>query len=89
MTLETGHIWDNHVKLADMKMPLVRRHPFKNSTVLKIELLEGRVIATRTIRNWLKVAGYRARRPIRRPTMTRNHHAARIQWSIQRWNLAS
>ena len=73
---------------------LVRRHPFKNSTVLKTEWFQGREISTRTIRNQLKAAGYRARRPIRRQgtlTLTRNHRAARLQWSIQRqrWNLAS
>ena len=39
--------------------PLVQRHPYKNSTVLKTELLQGRAISTGTIRNRLHATGYR------------------------------
>ena len=70
---------------------LVRRNPFMNSTILRSQWLPGRAISTRTIRNRLKTAGYRARRPIRRPLLTPVNRRARLQWARQRqrWNLAS
>jgi transposase len=69
----------------------VRRHPFAQSNALKRAWLPNRRICDRTVRNRLKAAGLRARRPVRRPLLTPAHKAARLQWCRDRrnWNLAS
>lgn len=69
----------------------VRRSPFNNSTQLRHVWLPNRPISTKTVRNRLKAAGYRARRPIKRPLLTPTHKAARLAWCRERqnWNLAS
>lgn len=66
-------------------------HPFANSSVLKREWLPNRRISDRTVRNRLKAAGYRARRPVKRSLLTADHKAARLAWCRARrnWNLAS
>ena len=70
---------------------IVRRNPFMNSTVLKRQWLPNRVLSSRTLRNRLKRAGYRSRRPVKRPLLTPRHKVERLRWcrARRRWNLAS
>lgn len=70
---------------------LVRRRSFDSSSRLRQEWLPGRPISNRTVRNRLKAAGYRARRPIKRPRLSPAHKAARLAWCNDRlhWNIAS
>ncbi|XP_041361938.1 uncharacterized protein LOC121377907 [Gigantopelta aegis] len=63
---------------------LTRIHPFMRSGVLKREWLPNRRLSDRMVRNRLKTAGYRARRPVRRPLLTRAHIAARLAWCQRR-----
>ena len=55
---------------------LVRHHSWDSSTSLKQQLLPGRDISYRTVRNWLKAAGYRARRTIKHVKLPPTHKAA-------------
>lgn len=66
---------------------LVRREPFKTSTVLKRLWLPDRRFSTRTVRNRLKSAGLRSRRVIKRPRLRDHHKDARLAWCIARQNL--
>ncbi len=70
---------------------LVRRFPFTNSTDLKRMWLPRRQISMGTVRNRLHSAGYRVRRPIKRPLLTRQHKQGRLGWcqARRRWNLAN
>ena len=49
---------------------LVRRYPFSKSTILRDNWIPNRAISTRTVRNRVKTAGYRARRHINIPFCT-------------------
>ena len=70
---------------------LVRRFPFANSTDLKRMWLPRRQISMGTVRNRLHSAGYRARRPVKRPLLTRQHKQKRLGWcqARRRWNVAN
>ena len=70
---------------------LVRRRSFDSSSLLRRQWLPGRILSDRTVRNRLKAAGYRARRPVKRIQLSPAHKAARLAWCNQRvrWNLAS
>lgn len=70
---------------------LVRLRPFATSIALKRAWLPNRRFSLKTLRNRLHSAGYYARRPIRRPLLTRQHKQARLEWcrARRRWNLAN
>ena len=70
---------------------LVRRCPFSFSTILRDIWIPNRAISTRIVRNRLKPAGYRSRRPIKHRILTPVEKAARLSWCqvCHRWNLAS
>ena len=70
---------------------LARRQPFATSATLKDQWLPNRRLSTQTIRNRLKRAGLRSRRPIKRPFLTNEHKRLRLAWCRHRqnWNLRS
>lgn len=69
----------------------VRRLPFTSAPVLRDYWNTHRRVSITTIRNRLHVAGYRARRPLKRPKLTQRHINERLVWcrARARWNLAS
>lgn len=87
----TGRPRSTHPREDRSLYRLVRRNPFATSTDLKRAWLPGRRLSLRTVRNRLHSAGYSARRPIKRPLLTRQHKEARLAWcrARRRWNLAN
>ena len=72
-------------------LQLVRRCCSSRSMILRDNWILNRAISTRIVRNWLKTAGYRARRPTKHPLLTPAHNQHVLAWcKIRlRWNLAS
>ena len=70
---------------------LARRYPFSSSPSLKRQWLPHRRFSNQTVRNRLKAAGLKSRRPIKRPKLTNNHKQLRLAWCRERigWNLRS
>ena len=68
---------------------LVRRMPFATSPVLKQHWLPNRCASARTVRNYLKSAGLKSMRVIKRPLLADRHRRSPLAWCLARrgWNL--
>ena len=60
----------------------VRRLPFTSAPVLRDNWNTHRRVSISTVRNRLRVVGYRARRPLKRTKLQPRHINARLAWCI-------
>ena len=66
---------DRHIRLRHL------RDRFTTATSTAAAIPGQRRISDQTVRNRLREAGIRARRPVKAVVLTRRHHQVRLQWA--------